>query len=221
MSRSMDDAQARLTAQIERANSAQNSYPANSPFVQKADLAVEDARRRLRDIQRETDATVRGGASPVYQAVQTDLLRTDAEVSAGQAQVASVERDLAEINGRLLEINTLEGRLHQLETGVQVARDNLRTQLQRAEESRISADLNRSQITALSIVQQPTLGYKIARPRWKLMTALALLFGVFGGLAFGFLRESMDESFALPEHIEDVIGVPVLATLNYLPQAGT
>ncbi len=217
MSRQLDDAQARLSAQIERYNAARTTYPAESPFVQNAEIAVADARKRLAEIQREIDQTVRGGASPVYQTLQTDMLRNSADVSGAQAQVDAITKDLAGINARLLELARLEGQLHQLESRVQVAQENMTTQLQRSEESRISADLNKSQITSLAIVQQPTLGYKLARPRWKLSTALALILGIFGGIAFGFMRESLSETFGLPEQIEDTFGVPVLVTLNRMP----
>ncbi len=217
MSRQLDDAQARLTAQIERHNAALTTYPADSPFVKNAEVAVSDARKRLADIQAEIDKTVRGGASPVYQTLQTDMLRNNAEVSGAEAQVSAITKDLAGINARLLELARLEGQLHQLESRVNVAQDNLTTQLQRVEESRISSDLNKSQITSLAIVQQPTLGYKLARPRWKLSTALALFLGIFGGLAFGFMRESLSETFGLPEQLEKAFQVPVLATLNHIP----
>jgi uncharacterized protein involved in exopolysaccharide biosynthesis len=216
MSRQLDDAQARLSAQLERYNAARTSYPADNPFVKNAEIAVADARKRLEDIQKEIDQTVRGGASPVYQTLETDMLRASADVSGGEAQVSAITKDLEGINARLLELDRLEGQLHQLESQVQVAQDNLSTQLQRVEESRISTDLNKSQITSLAIVQQPTLGYTIARPRWKLSTALALFLGVFGGLGFGFLRESLGETFGLPEQLEESVQVPVLATLNYI-----
>jgi capsular polysaccharide biosynthesis protein len=77
--------------------------------------------------------------------------------------------------------------------------------------------LNKLQLTSLAVVQQPTLGYKLARPRWKLSTALALFLGIFGGIAFAFMRESLSETFGLPEQIENEFGVPVLATLNLMP----
>jgi uncharacterized protein involved in exopolysaccharide biosynthesis len=216
MSRQLDDAQARLTAQIERYDAARTTYPADSPFVQNAEVAVQDARKRLSEIQREIDGTVRGGASPVYQTLQTDMLRNSADVSGAQAQVSAINGDLATINTRLMELDRLEGQLRQLESRVQVAQDNLTTQLQRSEESRISADLNKSQITSLAIVQQPTLPYKLARPRWKLSTALALLLGLFGGLALSFAREALGETFSLPEQVEAALDVPLLATVNLL-----
>jgi uncharacterized protein involved in exopolysaccharide biosynthesis len=217
MSRQMDDAQARLTAQIERYDAAVTTYPPSSPFVKNAETAVSDARKRLAEIQREIDQTVRGGASPVYQTLQTDMLRNTADVSGAGAQVAAITKDLTAIKMRLLELDRVEGQFHQLESRVQVAQDNLTTQLQRVEESRISSDLNKSQITSLAIVQRPTLGYKLARPRWKLSTALALFLGIVGGLSFGFIRESIGETFGLPEQLEEVIRVPVLATLNLIP----
>ena len=93
----------------------------------------------------------------------------------------------------------------------------MRTQLQRGEESRISVDLNKSQITSLVVVQQPTLGYKIARPRWKLTIALGLFFGLFGGLGFAFFREALSNTFGLPQQLEEAVRVPVLATLNRVP----
>jgi uncharacterized protein involved in exopolysaccharide biosynthesis len=216
MSRQLDDAQGRLSAQIERYNAAQTAYPADSPFVKNAAVAVDDARKRLAEIQKEIDKTVRGGASPVYQTLQTDMLRNSAEVSGAEAQVNAISKDLAGINARLIELDRLEGELHQLETRVQVAHDNLTTQLQRREESRISTDLNNSKITSLAVVQQPTLPYKLARPRWKLSTALALFLGIFGGVAFAFMREAISETFGLPEQVEDSFGLPVLATLNQI-----
>lgn len=217
MSRQLDDAQARLSAQLERYNAARTTYPAESPFVKNAEIAVNDAKKRLSEIQHEIDQTVRGGASPVYQTLQTDMMRSNADVSGAEAQVNAITKDLAGINARLLELDRLEGQLHQLESRVAVAQENLTTQLQRGQESRISAELNKQQLTSLAVVQQPTLGYKLARPRWKLSTALALFLGVFGGIAFAFMRESLSETFGLPEQIEDEFGVPVLATLNFMP----
>jgi uncharacterized protein involved in exopolysaccharide biosynthesis len=216
MSRQLDDAQARLSAQIERYNAARTSYPADNPFVKNAEIAVADARKRLSEIQKEIDQTVRGGASPVYQALETDMLRASADVSGAEAQVAAISKDLDGINARLLELDRLEGQLQQLESQVQVAQDNLTTQLQRVEESRISTDLNKSQITSVAVVEQPTLGYKVARPRWKLSTALSLFLGLFGGLAFAFMRESFSETFGLPEQLEQSVRVPVLTTLTLI-----
>lgn len=214
MSRQLDSAQSRLTAQIEHANDERVAYPENSPLVRNADLQVAQARQRLAEIKSEVRQTVRNGASPVYQALQTDMLRSTAEESAARSQVATIQQDLAAINARLLTLSQSEGPLRVLESKAQVAQDNLTTQLQRVVESRISSDLNKSQLTSLAIIQQPTLGYKPARPRWKLTTALAIFTGVFGGLALCFVLEAISETFGLPEQIERAIGVPILTTLN-------
>jgi uncharacterized protein involved in exopolysaccharide biosynthesis len=217
MSRQLDDAQARLTAQIEHANEERVAYPESSPLVKNADLAVKEARQRLAEIKAETSQTVRSGASPVYQSLQTDMLRSAAEESAAKSQVTTITADLAAINARLLELNESEGPLRELESRAQVAQDNLTTQLQRVVESRISSDLNKSQLTSLAIIQKPTLGYKPARPRWKLTTALAAFTGLFGGIALCFVLESMEETVGLPEQVEQAIGVPILATINAVP----
>lgn len=214
MSRQLDDAQSRLTAQIEHANEERIAYPETSPLVKNADQAVKEARARLAEIKAETKQTVRSGASPVYQSLQTDMLRSQAEQQAAKSQVATITEDVAAINARLAELNESEGELNELQSRAQVAQDTMTTQLQRVVESRISSDLNKSQLTSLAIIQQPTLGYKPSRPRWKLTTALALFTGLFGGIALCFLLEAIGETFGLPEQVERAIGVPILATIN-------
>ena len=202
MSRQLDDAQQRLTAAIESAHSARDKYTDSSPMVQMADLAVTQARKRLADIRGEIDRTVKSGASPVYQALQTDMLRAQAEVSESAAQVNSLSRDLVAIDGRLQELSGAEGELTQLQSKAQVAQDNLTAQLQRVVESRISSDLNKSQITSLAVVQKPTLGYAPTRPRWKLTTALAVFMGLCGGIGVAFLLELSAQPEGLPGPVE-------------------
>jgi len=217
MSRQLDDAQQRLTAAMESARSAHDKYTDSSPMARMADLAVTQARQRLTQINGEISSTVKSGASPVYQALQTDMLRAQAEVAQAGAQVKSLSMDLAAINARLQELSGAEGELTQLQSKAQVAQDNLTTQLQRIVESRISSDLNKSQITSLAVVQKPTLGYEPTRPRWLLTTALAVFMGLCGGVAAAFMFEVSGQTSGLPEQVERATGLPVLASLGAVP----
>jgi len=43
---------------------------------------------------------------------------------------------------------------------------------------------------------------------------MAIALGLFGGLGLCFFLEAMGETIGMPEQVEPLLGVPVIATLN-------
>ena len=74
--------------------------------------------------------------------------------------------------------------------------------------------MNQAGITNLSVVQAPSMPYRPARPRKLLLFALALFAGLAGGLALCLLMEMLDDTIALPEQVEALTGLPLLAVVD-------
>jgi succinoglycan biosynthesis transport protein ExoP len=74
--------------------------------------------------------------------------------------------------------------------------------------------MNQAGITNLSVVQAPSLPYRPSRPRKLLLLGLALFAGLAGGLALCLLLEMLDDTIALPEQVEALTGIPLLAVVD-------
>jgi uncharacterized protein involved in exopolysaccharide biosynthesis len=122
-----------------------------------------------------------------------------------------MEGQLATIQKRLDEIAALLPHYQELVLQREVDEESYRTVMQRAEDSRIADALNRQNISSISVVQQPTVPVKPTLPRIPLIIAISLVAGVIAGFGASFALESMDEAFSLPDQVQPVTGLPVMA----------
>ena len=82
--------------------------------------------------------------------------------------------------------------------------------LQRLEEVNVASAANTSSISIVEPAITPIGKY---RPRPKINILLGLLSGLILGLAFAFLRESLDQSIKSTEDLERITGLPVLGMI--------
>ncbi|HVZ35737.1 MAG TPA: hypothetical protein VG963_25095, partial [Polyangiaceae bacterium] len=157
---------------------------------------------------------VRKGVNPLAQQLSGGLSAARSEATASRGAAKERERQLEEINKRLAYLDNHEIELRELESRHQVADLSYRSYLQRAESARIVADMNEAGISGLSIVEAPTLPYKPSRPRKTLLTALAMIAGLFAGFSVCLLLKILDDTVSLPEELEEAIGLPVLASVK-------
>src|SRR6185437_3096450 len=72
---------------------------------------------------------------------------------------------------------------------------------------------------SLQVVDDPTVGSTPVSPRKKLDFGLGLLFGLIVGVVGAVLRQLLDTSVRTDEALQEVVGAPVLATINFDPNA--
>lgn len=72
---------------------------------------------------------------------------------------------------------------------------------------------------SLQVVDDPTVGSTPVSPRKKLDVGLGLIFGLIVGVVGAVLRQLLDTSVRTDEALQEVVGAPVLATINFDPEA--
>jgi uncharacterized protein involved in exopolysaccharide biosynthesis len=212
--KAIDDARARLTELRARESEMKSNYRDDSVSLRTLRSQIEFAEAEMTERSRESLARVRTGPNPVYQQVQADLLRAKAESAAASAAVEPLERQVAQVQERLANLDVNQGRLQDLSLQQQVDEENFRNVLQRVEDARASEQLQRQKVSSIVVVQQPTVPMTPARPRMLYIVAL----GALAGLALAFtvcvLWELSDERFSLPEQVTAVLKLPVLASFG-------
>jgi uncharacterized protein involved in exopolysaccharide biosynthesis len=211
--RSVDDTKQKLHELEVRERNLLVFYTENAPPVIATRAELGAVRRALADEQKARAPRVRIGKNMVYQQLDIDRLRNDADLQSAAASAAETRTQIDQIAARLFDLDALQAQMQNLGLQLEAAVQNYKTYIQRNEEARIAENLNRQKIASISIIEPAVSNVKPARPRILLNLAAAVLLGAFLGLMAAFLRETFDDTYSTPEQVEKSLGVPVLLSV--------
>jgi succinoglycan biosynthesis transport protein ExoP len=212
--RQIDTARERLTAAQTRFEAARQRFREGNPELVDQAAQLDTAKQDFDRISQQSNSRVRTGANPVSQALTQNFATSRSDADAMRAALQERVQQLEAIDARLGHLNTNETAVRELERRRDLAEREYRSYLERAQSARIVSDMNDAGLTSLSVLQSPTLPYAPSRPRKLLLLLMALLAGLAGGLALCIFMESLDDTLALPEQVESIIGLPLLAVVN-------
>ena len=163
---------------------------------------------------RAGEARGRSATQPntVYQSIKTDYLRAAAEASSARQPADVLTQQLAQINARLTDLETLRNQNDDLTRAVQIQNDTYKTLAIRYETARVEANRNAQKISAAVVIAAPTVGQQPARPRRKLVALATLLAAVVLGCGSVLAVEGLDDRFRTPRDVTRILRLPVLAT---------
>ena len=160
-------------------------YREDSRSVASAREEISLVKGFLATKEAEVGRDVRTG-NPVYQEVEKELLKAEAELASLQAGAVTLAEQLAELDRRIDGLNDKQNELRNLEREFKVNEQNYLTYLEKHEEARISDDLDRKKIVNISVIQAPVAPQKPVKPKKLLNLILGMLLGALGGLGFAF-----------------------------------
>jgi uncharacterized protein involved in exopolysaccharide biosynthesis len=152
--------------------------------------------------------------NPVYQEVETELLRTEADLASENASVALLAKQLDNLSDEIRALDGNEKRFRALQRAVEVNESNYLTYVAQREEARISDELDRQKIANISVVQVPFASPSPVAPNRWLNIGLGLLFGALVALTGGFLSELSSQRSSTTDQVEEWLHVPVLASID-------
>ncbi len=212
--KSVDDARARLTELRARQTELGNNYREDSVAMRTLQAQIKFAEEDLKARSGESLARVRTGPNPVFQEIQADLTRARAEAAAAAAAVGPLQAELSQVERRLEGLSGKSGRLQELMLQRQMDEEQFKSLMQRSDEARAAAQLQRQNVTSVVVIQQPTIPTEPARPRLLYIAALGVVGGLGLAAVVALVRELMDQTFSLPEQIPGALDVPVLASFG-------
>jgi uncharacterized protein involved in exopolysaccharide biosynthesis len=168
----------------------------------------------LKEQETEISGKVRTG-NPVYQEVEKETIKTQAELSSQIAKAAALTRQLGNLENEIRSFDLLDNEFQTLKREVASNEKNYRTYLERLEEARISEDMNRKKMANISVIQPAAVPAKPIKPKKALNILLGMILGAVSGLGFAFFSEYTSESFSTPEIAERQLALPVLTTIPH------
>jgi len=212
--RALDDAKTQLGALRLKRSQMLATYAPTSPAMTTIDAGIAAAQEQVQ--AREGELAARSSSTPntVYQSLQTDFLRNAADAQSNSGPVKVLTDQLAAVDQRLHDLQQNRGSFDNLTRARQIAEDTYKSLSQRYEDARVKSNLNEQGISPASIISQPTIPYRPARPQKLIILAACLFCGMILGVGAALLKEAFNNRFSTAEQVAVFLDIPVIASFE-------
>ena len=188
-------------------------YTEQSPLVQSVATEIQMIRDMLAEQESKLHSRTRSGLNIIYQNLQEESLKNEAELQAIRAKKELLMGQLTKNKDKLEKLNRIEAELIQLQNEVDVDRQSYRLYLTKFEESRISNAMDKKKMANVSLIERARPPLIPVSPKVMLRMMLAVFLGLNGGLGLAFVMEYLNDSLELPHKVEECLQLPVLASI--------
>jgi len=206
--------------ELDKARLMYQYKPNNYKVIQNKE-AIAKVKEMLEGEEKKFHGSVRTGLSAIYENLEGQILANESRLVAFKSKQPEIEKRLIEYSQELERLGRLAPELQALERAVAVNEQNYRLYLTKFEESRISDAMDAARLVSVSILEPPTAPLGPLGVNRTLNLFLSLCLGGAAGLGLAFLIDYFDQSFKIPEDVEDNLKAPLLGTVNDLPDKET
>jgi uncharacterized protein involved in exopolysaccharide biosynthesis len=208
------DARSRLLALQLNEQDLLKKYTENNRLVVNTRKDIAMVKDFLKEQEADINSKVKTG-NQVYQNTEIELIKSETELNAQKGKAMALHQQLAEVDGKVRSLDYSEKEMQQLKREQTINEKNFQTYAEKAEEARITDDMNRLKMADISVIQKAIIPPEPVKPKKRMNIALAIVVGMVSGLGLAFLSESTSQSFSTPEQVENRLCLPVLAAIAY------
>jgi uncharacterized protein involved in exopolysaccharide biosynthesis len=192
-----------------------SKYTPASSLVKEVRRQIEEANALLAK-EEPTRTQVTTGINTAYQALNLDLIKENANLSSLEAKAKVIKPQLDAARAELTELSNTEVKMVNLQREVSLLDAKYRKYSENLEQARIDQALMNNKISNISVVQEATaLPVPIKFNRLSVIL-LGFFLGIFGGISLAFFSEYHDHSLKKPKDVEEILNLPLLASIPVL-----
>jgi len=207
--------QNRLTQlQLERDNLLQR-YTGEDRLVMDKEKEIEELKKKLGTVKETAVGSENIAINEVHRRILNELLGAKVQLKALNEKKASLTRQVEAYSTTAADKRRKGFEYDRLSRDVNAKRENLDLYKKKAEEARISDAMDERKFSNAYILERASVPLRRADRGFLVMMILTLVgaFGVAGVAAFAI--EFLNKTLQNERDIEDQIGLPVLATIQY------
>ena len=187
-------------------------FRSDDRLVLEADQEIRDTQAALEKATKLTGLEQATDVNPVHQALEIDLARQQAELAGLQSRREALARQAGTYRSQLNRLGDATAAFDDLVRTQKEAEDNYLLYAKKTEEARIAESLDQQKISNVAIAETPTLPYVPSKPNVQLNLALGVFLAGFLSLGVAFGAEYFRDTVEQPRELEELTGLPVLAT---------
>src|SRR5580698_343992 len=187
-------------------------YSPDYPLVVEAQAEVDQAKAAIADAQKNHIMTRTTDQDTTYELLRQDLAKTRADLASQQANVAVLSTSIGELRNQTVSLDQKNVKQQDLLREAKANEDNYLLYLAKREQERSSAAMDLGRVANVSLATPPVVPVLPAYSPFMIF-ALGLLFSIFASVGAAFLAEYFDPSFLTPGEVNEMLRVPVLASI--------
>jgi uncharacterized protein involved in exopolysaccharide biosynthesis len=174
--------------------------------IQATQAAIEKA-QNAPPVEEITDR------DPTHDWVSSEIARTRSDLVAARSNQAEISKTIVALRARSNELESLNRTRVELERDASAAERNFVAYRQRAEEARISGELDQQRVLNVAVAEAPSVPSAPAGPsRFLLLLGLIAVSGA-ASLGIGLSADVLDPTYRRPDELEKSLGIPVLTSI--------
>lgn len=189
-------------------------YTETNRFVVNARKETELVSNFIKEHEAQLNARRKAG-SPLYQDIRRELLRSETELNSMMARVSSLKGQLISVRKEISQINMTEQRLENLKRDKSITEKNLQSYQDRAEESRLSDEMDRLKLANIGVIQPAALPLMPAETNKMKIVMIGVIGGMVLAVGAALFTEKVSRQYLTPDNVEKQLGVPVLISIPY------
>jgi uncharacterized protein involved in exopolysaccharide biosynthesis len=187
-------------------------YRADDRLVIEADQEIANTQAALEEAGKVTSSEQATDVNPLYQALEIDLAREEADLAGLRSRHEALARQTRAYRSQLARLADATASFDDLGRTQKEAEDNYLLYSKKAEEARIAESLDQQKIANVAIAENPVEPHLPSSPNIALNLILGVVLAGFLALGAGLAAEYLDDAIDKPGDLEDLTGLPVLAT---------
>jgi uncharacterized protein involved in exopolysaccharide biosynthesis len=181
-------------------------------LVQEADQEIRDTQAALETAMKLTGVEQATDVNPVHQALAIDLGKQQAELAGLQSRREALARQTGDYRSQLVRLANATAAFDDLARTQKETEENYLLYAKKTEEARIAESLDQQKIANVAIAETPIEPHVPSKPNVPLNLVLGFFLAGFLSLGVGFAAEYFRDTVEQPRELEELTGLPVLAT---------
>jgi uncharacterized protein involved in exopolysaccharide biosynthesis len=208
------DAKAKLLALQLQEQELLRTYREDSRLVVNVRKEIHLVKNFLKEQEEDIRARV-GTGNKVYQELEMERVKTEADLKSQQAKTETLIKQLNKLDEEILSLDLRGKEISNLERELAANEKYYKSYVDRLEAARISEDMNRDKLANISVIQEAVVPEKPVRPRKRLNMLVSIFLGGISGIGLSLCAEKVSQGFQTPESAERRLGLPVLTSISY------
>ena len=200
-----------LAAQLKK-DQLMMKYSPDYPLVVEAQQEVDQAKAAIAEAEKNHIMTRTTDQDATYELLREDLAKTRADFATQQATVGSLSQSLSDLRGQTISLDQKFVKQQDLLREAKANEDNYLLYLSKREQERSSEAMDLGRVANVSLATPPVVPVLPAYSPF-LIFALGFLFSIFASIGAAFIAEYFDPSFRTPSEVNEMLRVPVLASI--------
>ena len=131
-----------------------------------------------------------------------EYLKIETEIGPLELRITGLKQQMKNVEGRILAFGRDSAEVQNLKREVAANETNYQIYLKKAEEARISEDMDKRKMTNITIVQKPTVPTLADEQTRNKVFRTGLLAALVFGLGIAFAFEYVPQTFSTPESVK-------------------